>query len=243
MLTQLTSARPRYISRLMALPLVLLLLCAFSGRLRPVHPSHSSPVPPFTVIIDAGHGGIDDGAIAGDVKEKDINLALALKIQQLSPEYHVTVLLTRQTDELAGKKSTIRQSLEYRSALANEQKADLFVSIHVNFTGTDTAATQQGFSAWVSTGNARYQQSVQLGSAMIDAMKGTYVTEEALRQVPNRVYVLDHSAMPAVLLECGFLDNPDDRAFITDSRNQEKIARDILQGIQRYEAGQSLKTE
>ena len=49
--------------------------------------------------------------------------------------------------------------------------------------------------------------------------------------------------MPAVLLECGFLDNPDDRAFITDSRNQEKIARDILQGIQRYEAGQSLKTE
>ena len=243
MLTQLTSARPRYINRLMALPLALLLLCAFSGRLRPVHPSHSSPVPPFTVIIDAGHGGIDDGAIAGDVKEKDINLALALKIQQLSPEYHVTVLLTRQTDELAGKKSTVRQSLEYRSALANEQKADLFVSIHVNFTGTDTAATQQGFSAWVSTGNARYQQSVQLGSAMIDAMKGTYVTEEALRQVPNRVYVLDHSAMPAVLLECGFLDNPDDRAFITDSRNQEKIARDILQGIQRYEAGQSLKTE
>jgi len=74
-------------------------------------------------------------------------------------------------------------------------------------------------------------------------MKGTYATEEALRQVPNRVYVLDHSAMPAVLLECGVLDNPDDRAFITDSRNQEKIARDILQGIQRYEAGQSLKTE
>ena len=239
MLTQFTSARPRYINRLMVLPLALLLLCAFSGRLRPAHPSHSSPAPPLTVIIDAGHGGIDAGAIAGDVKEKDINLALALKIQQLSPEYHVTVLLTRQTDELAGKKSTIRQSLEYRSALANEQKADLFVSIHVNITGTGTAATKQGFSAWVSTGNARYQQSVRLGSAMIDAMKGTYVTEEALRQVPNRVYVLDHSAMPAVLLECGVLDNPDDRAFITDSRNQEKIARDILQGIQRYEAGQT----
>jgi N-acetylmuramoyl-L-alanine amidase len=239
MLTQLTSARPRYISQIMALPLALLLLCAFSARLCPVQLLSSPPVPLFTVVIDAGHGGTDDGAVAGDAKEKDINLALALKIQQLSPEYHVTVLLTRQTDELAGKKSTVRESLEYRAALANERKADLFVSIHVNSTKTGTVTTKQGFSAWISKGNLHYQQSIQLGSAMIDAMKGTYATEEALRQVPNRVYVLDHSAMPAVLLECGFLDNPDDRAFISNSRNQEEIARDILQGIQRYEEGQA----
>jgi N-acetylmuramoyl-L-alanine amidase len=237
MLTRLTSAKKDYWSRFMAFPLAFVLLCAFAARLQPALPAASDP--PFTVIIDPGHGGMDDGAVAGDAKEKDINLALALKIQELSPEYHVTVLLTRQTDELAGNRSTIRESLEYRSALANERAADLFVSIHVNSTGTGTATTKQGFSAWVSTGNSRYQQSVQLGSAMIDAIKGTYATEETLRQIPNRVYVLDHSAMPAVLLECGFLDNPDDRAFISNSRNQEKIARDILQGIQQYEAGQA----
>jgi N-acetylmuramoyl-L-alanine amidase len=242
MLTRLTSARPRYISRAMALPMALLLLCAFSGRLHQAHPLPSSPPPSFTVVIDAGHGGMDDGAVAGNTKEKDINLALALKIQQFSPEYHVTVLLTRQTDELAGKKSSIRESLEYRATLANERKADLFVSIHVNSTGTGTATSsspKQGFSAWVSKDNVRYPQSVQLGSAMLEAFRGTYATDESIHQVPDRIYVLRNSNMPAVVLECGFIDDPDDRAFISDSRNQEKIARDILQGIQRYEAGQA----
>jgi N-acetylmuramoyl-L-alanine amidase len=245
MLTRLTSARPRCISRAMALPLALLLLCAFSGRLDPArqldpaHPLPSSPLPAFTVVIDAGHGGMDDGAVAGNTKEKDINLALALKIQQLSPEYHVTVLLTRQTDELAGKKSSIHESLEYRAALANERKADLFVSIHVNSRGAGAATTKQGFSAWVSTDNVRYPQCVQLGSAMLEAFRGTYATDESIHQVPDRIYVLRNSNMPAVLLECGFLDNPDDRTFICDSLNQEKVARDILQGIQRYEEGQA----
>ena len=242
MLTRLSSASPRYINQVMALPLALLLLCAFSGRLHQTHPLPSSPRPSLTVVIDAGHGGMDNGAVAGDTKEKDINLALALKIQQLSPEYHVTVLLTRQTDELAGEKSSVRKSLEYRAALANEQKADLFVSIHVNSTRsrtTTSSSPKQGFSAWVSTDNVRYPQSVQLGSAMLEAFRGTYATDESIHQVPDRIYVLRNSNMPAVLLECGFLDNPDDRAFISDSRNQEKVARDILQGIQRYEEGQA----
>ena len=184
---------------------------------------------------------MDDGAVDGNEKEKDINLALALKIQQLSPEYHVNVVLTRQTDELAGGKNTIRESLEYRAALANERKADLFVSIHVNSKGTGTAPStspHKGFSAWVSKDNVQYPQCVQLGSAMLDAFRGTYATDDSIHQVPDRIYVLRNSNMPAVVQQCGFLDNPDDRAFISDSRNQEKIARDILQGIQRYEEGQ-----
>jgi len=74
---------------------------------------------------------------------------------------------------------------------------------------------------------------------MLEAFRGTYATDESIHQVPDRIYVLRNSNMPAVLLECGFLDNPDDRAFISDSRNQEKVARDILQGIQRYEEGQA----
>ena len=237
MLTQFTSARPRYINRIMALPLAFLLLCAFSGRMRPARPAATQPT--FTVIIDPGHGGMDDGAVAGDTKEKDINLALALKVQQLAPEYHVNAVLTRQTDELAGHKSSIRESLEYRAALANEKKADIFVSIHVNSHETGTTTTKQGFSAWISKDNVRYPQCVQLGSAMLNAFRGTYGTDELLREIPDRIYVLRNSNMPAVVLECGFIDNPSDRAFITDSGNQEKIARDILQGIQRYEEGQA----
>jgi N-acetylmuramoyl-L-alanine amidase len=74
---------------------------------------------------------------------------------------------------------------------------------------------------------------------MLEAFRGTYAADESIHQVPDRIYVLRNSNMPAVVLECGFIDDPDDRAFISDSRNQEKIARDILQGIQGYEAGQA----
>jgi len=233
MLTQLTSNKPGYWSRAMALPLAILLLCAFAVKKRSVSPTPTLQT--FTVVIDAGHGGIDAGAVAGDAKEKDINLDLALKVKQLSPEYHVNVVLTRQTDELAGGKSTIRESLEYRTEMAKESHADLFVSIHVNAGGNDL----NGFSVYVSPDNAYYPQCVKLGSAMIDALKTSYTTMKDLKQPLQGVTVLRQNTVPAILLECGYIDKPADLAFISDGQNQEKIARDILQGIQHYQEAQA----
>jgi N-acetylmuramoyl-L-alanine amidase len=239
MLTQLQSTRPGYWSRMMVLPLTFLLLCAFAVRRHTAQSSRrhtaqfSTRPEPFTVVIDAGHGGSDNGAVAGDAKEKDINLALALKVKQLSPEYHINVVLTRQTDELAGGKSDIRASLEYRVEMATESKADLFVSLHVN--NSAGARPNHGFSAFVSPDNAHFAESQKLGSALLDAVKPSYAADDLLHQPTQGVYILSHSPMPAVVLECGFIDNPTDLAFIRDSQNQEKIARDILQGIQRYQ--------
>ncbi len=243
MLTQSTSKHSGHWSRAMVMPLAFLLFCAFAAnnRLsRPVVSSASLPadmapvdIPPYTVVIDPGHGGIDAGAIAGNAKEKDINLALALKIKELSPAYHLNVILTRETDELAGGKSSIHESLEYRTDLANRDKADLFVSIHVNNAGGKPAL--HGFGAFVSPDNAHYMQCMQLGSALIDAVKQNYAAYKDLGQPLQRVYVLRQTDMPAVLLECGYIDNADDRAFISDGKNQETIARDILQGIQHYQ--------
>jgi N-acetylmuramoyl-L-alanine amidase len=242
MITQLKCATSGYFSRLMVLPLVFLLLCAFADRLQGRHVTglkHGAVLKPFTVVIDAGHGGIDAGAVSGSVNEKTINLALALKIKELSPDYHVNVVLTRQDDELAGGKQTIRESLEYRAALANDNKADLFVSIHVN--NSAGLGTSHGFSLFVSPDNAHFAQSMQLGSALIDALKDSYATDGELRQLQRRIYVLRNTAMPSVLLECGFIDNPADLAYITNEQNQEKVARDILQGIQKYEEEQAAK--
>jgi N-acetylmuramoyl-L-alanine amidase len=236
MLTQLTSNKPGYWSRAMVLPLAFLLLCAFAVKMRPAVTAPA--LPPFTVVIDAGHGGIDAGAVAGDTKEKDINLALALKVKQLSPEYHVNVVLTRQTDELAGGKNDIRSSLEYRVEMAKENKADLFVSLHVNNAGGGPSA--HGFSAYVSPDNAHYAESQKLGSALLDAVKPSYATDDILHQPTQGVYVLRQNPLPAVLLECGYIDNPADLAFIRDGQNQEKIARDILQGIQHYQEAQAV---
>jgi N-acetylmuramoyl-L-alanine amidase len=233
MITQLKSATSGYFSRLMVLPLVFLLLCAFADRLHPRH------LKPFTVVIDAGHGGSDAGAVSGSFNEKAINLALALKVKQLSADYHVNVMLTRQDDELAGGKQTIRESLEYRAALANDNKADLFVSIHVN--NSAGLRTSHGFSLFVCPDNPHYTQSMQLGSALIDELKESYATDGELKQLQRGIYILRNTAMPAVLLECGFIDNPADLAFITNEQNQEKVAREILQGIQKYEEEQAAK--
>ncbi len=231
MLTQFHSTRPGYWSRMMVLPLTLLLLCAFAVKRNAAVPLRG--LPPFTVVIDAGHGGSDNGAVAGDAKEKDINLALALKVKQLSPEYHINVVLTRQTDELAGGKNDIRASLEYRVEMATESKADLFVSLHVN--NSAGGPIKHGFSAYVSPDNAHFAESRKLGSALLDAVKPSYAADDLLHQPTQGVYVLSRSPMPAVVLECGFIDNPTDLAFIRDGQNQEKVARALLQGIQRYQ--------
>ena len=221
----------------MALPMAFVILCAFAVRRPVAEPLRG--VSPFTVVIDAGHGGSDAGAVSGDAKEKDINLALALKVKDLAPEYHINVVLTRKTDELAGGKSDIRSSLEYRAAMARDSKAELFVSLHVN--SSAEGAPGHGFSAFVSPDNSHYAESVKLGSALLDAVKTSYTTDDILHQPTQRVYVLRETAMPAALLECGFIDNPTDRAFIRDPHHQEAIARDILQGIQKYQQAAAVK--
>jgi N-acetylmuramoyl-L-alanine amidase len=237
MLTQFHSNRPGYWSRMMVLPLTFLLLCAFAAKRHATVPLRG--LSPLTVVIDAGHGGSDNGAIAGDAKEKDLNLALALKVKELAPEYHINVVLTRKSDELAGGKNDIRASLEYRVQMAEANKADLFVSLHVD--NSAGGNTRSGFSVYVSPENAHYTESAKLGSALLDAVKPSYAVDENLRQRNEGVYILRHTAMPAVLMECGFIDNPTDLAFIRDPQNLEKIARDILQGIQNYQQASAVK--
>ena len=70
---------------------------------------------------------------------------------------------------------------------------------------------------------------------MIDALKPSYTTDDNLREPKQGVWVLRHTTVPAVLIECGSIDNERDRAFISDADNQEKIARDILQGVVRFQ--------
>jgi N-acetylmuramoyl-L-alanine amidase len=227
MITQFSAIRPGRLSRWMVAPLALFLLCAFSGRVHRV-PSGK----PITVVIDAGHGGKDDGAIAPNgVVEKNINLSIARKVKQLAAEYGVTVVLTRDQDMLAGGGKDIRNSLRYRADLPAAKKADLFISLHTDGSSSENG---EGFHVYLSKENIHYQQSARLGSALIDALKPNYPVSDELRENHQHVWVLRAATVPAVLILCGNIDNERDRAFITAETNQEKIARDILQGIVNY---------
>ncbi len=206
MLTRSTIRRPGYLSRILILPLLFLLFCAFAVKLekngRPGHRDSSAnlPLKTITVVIDAGHGGTDDGAHSRDLKEKDINLAIAKKVQQLSPSYNINVLMTREEDKMPGDKSTLSDELNYRVDYANEHKADLFISIHTNNSGM---GTENGMEVWISPQNPFYQKSIGFGSAMIEELKKNYPTNGELKQREERIRVLAKTQMPAILVECG----------------------------------------
>jgi N-acetylmuramoyl-L-alanine amidase len=210
-------------------------LCAFSGRIeRSSRSDHNGRVAAksITVVIDAGHGGLDAGAVASNgIKEKDINLSIARKVKQLATEYGINVVLTRDQDVLSGGMKDRRASLRYRADLSATKKADLFISLH---TDASRGAGEEGFHVYVSKENLYFQQSARLGSVLVDALKPSYSVGEELRETKEHVWVLRANTVPAVLIACGNIDNERDRAFISDAANQEKIARDILQGVINY---------
>jgi N-acetylmuramoyl-L-alanine amidase len=218
-----------------------------------------------TVVLDPGHGGHDTGAIGpGGLLEKDLTLAVARRLGAiLQDELGVKVVLTRTRDEFL--------PLQQRTAIANRQKADLFVSIHVNAarsnsaTGTETyflssEATDNAARAaaayenkvidlepkarggsrdllrsilWDLTQSEFQQESSRLAEGLQDSL------ERALRQPSRGVkqapfYVLGGAAMPAVLVEIGFLSNPREEERLQDEGYRDRIARALAAGLAAY---------
>jgi len=233
MITKWKQLRNSYGSRLMALPIVLMVFCLFAFRIKRDGRAEKFSKN-ITVIIDAGHGGPDAGVIsANGSTEKDISLQIASRIRDLAPEYNVTAILTRDKDELAGNTTDIRQSLVFRADLASQKGADLFLSIHVNANPNDPTAN--GFEIYVSDQKSVIQtRSIALGTVLTETIKKDYSIANELKERSRGVYILAHSTVPSVLLECGYLTNDRDEAFIRQEKNQDRIARDILDGIATY---------
>lgn len=238
MITHKQSSRYSYGSRLMALPLLVLLFCtvalyaqrsANSGRTIYYTGPEKAPI---TVIIDAGHGGKDAGAYStdGNVKEKDLTLQISRKIQQLAPQYNVNVVMTRTEDNLPGGGTDIHNGLRARTELAHKINPDMYISIHISH--SDDKGPYSGFEVWVSNkDNERTNRSKQLGAALTQELSTLYKTGKTLKQRTTNIWVLEQTPCPAVLIECGYIDNEKDLAFIAAGNNQETIARKILEGI------------
>lgn len=190
----------------------------------------------LTVIIDAGHGGTDPGTkSAGGLQEKDITLALAKTVARLAPGYPVKILLSRDVDTLV--------PLQNRVRFSDEHGADLFVSLHVNsrvkmghFTPVPDS-TYSGIETYVSEKNRFFDSSKVLGSIIQQRLGEVYPAEAQLRERETGVRVLSGPACPSVLIECGYLSDPKDAAFVSDAGNQEKLARKILESLVAYGQG------
>jgi TonB family protein len=233
MITKTNKNKKALLGRFMILPLIALLMGIFSFKMQ----NHFSfkPTKIIRVVIDAGHGGVFPGVEFNGIYEKNINLSIARKIQSLSKEYQVEVIMTREKDEDAAG-SDLKASLDYRTAMAEKTNADLFISIHTN--GTEKNGVQDkysGFEIYVpETTNPFYEGSVKLASSITDYIKKDYTIASQLKQRQDRIQVLHQATVPAILIECGFMDNKSDLNYLQDDQNQEKIARDILEGIRKY---------
>ncbi|MBS1933571.1 MAG: N-acetylmuramoyl-L-alanine amidase, partial [Bacteroidetes bacterium] len=168
MLTQFKNPHYGYISRLMALPLLFILVCAFAVKtIKPKNTQHIISVKSITAIIDAGHGGMYNGTTKNGVEEKNINLSIAKKIQQLGKEYNVNVVLTRDNDAAVGNANTLKEDLENRVNIATENKADIFISIHVN-ADAKPVSEKSGFEIVIpkNDDNANISKCILLASAL-----------------------------------------------------------------------------
>ncbi|MBC7902038.1 MAG: N-acetylmuramoyl-L-alanine amidase, partial [Gemmatimonadaceae bacterium] len=218
--------------RAMILPIVLALFCSFTLKLHDARiPAPLRSEKKLILVIDAGHGGADNGAVnENGVPEKGLTLDIARKVKEISGRYNVDVIMTRENDELPGGAETVNSGLKNRVSTATQHTGDMLISIHMAIDPSNTNTS--GFEIYVSKGNPAYAKSVMLGGMLSESLKKTWKTASALKQ-REKIYVLTASPMPALILEAGYLSNPTDLAFVSDPENQKKIAENILEAAVR----------
>ncbi len=189
---------------------------------------------PLKVVIDAGHGGRDSGAVAKDeddeviLKEKDVTLDVAKRVEELLKNDNIEVIMTRTKDVYEG--STTMENLLSRCRVANDANAAMFVSIHINSfvddtaTGTEVCYTSESEGI---LGVTSLKIAKNILSPLVDA---TTLRDRGTFDRPKLV-VLKYTAMPAVLLELGFISNPEDRKILEDDDKLDDIAYAIKDGI------------
>lgn len=199
----------------------------------------STPATSKTIVIDAGHGGEDGGAVSIEgVSEADINLKIALKVQTLLEQSGSTVVLTR-SDENAIydiDKKTLREKknsdIKNRVKIGNNSSADIFVSIHLN------QIPQSQYYGWQTFFKDGNENSKKLATAIQNNLNEAIQKEN--KRVPlkiSNVYIIKHVEIPTSIVECGFLSNPEEENQLQSDEYQNKLAWGIYNGIMDYFAG------
>jgi N-acetylmuramoyl-L-alanine amidase len=214
---------PRQFSLLYFLfvPLVCLLLLAFSNHPVSTDAFGVSDETAPIIIVDAGHGGTDDGAQGADgTVEKDLMLSLARIIQKEGQSRNVKVILTRTGDQAI--------SMADRVSVTERHKASLFISLHANFHGQHPDAA--GIEIVVSERNVKFEESKAWSNKLVQELTG--LTGVSVNGVKNSdFYVLSKNSIPAVLLELGYLSNKADNAYLNDQKNQQIISQRIIGAV------------
>lgn len=201
-------------------------VASFAAQQAALKPSTKASGP--LVILDAGHGGSDEGAKVRHLQEKKITLQTAIQAKKILEEMGYRVLLTRKKDSFI--------SLPKRVSIANQTKALLFISIHCNAASNPLA---QGLEIYYYKGGDATKSAKSLFLADTTLQKILGITGCASRGVKSgRFYVIRETEMPAILVEIGFLTNTEEWANMRSKPYLEKIAKGLAQGIDAYVKGE-----
>lgn len=186
-----------------------------------------------TVVIDAGHGGVDGGAVAKDgTAESGINLAIALTLKELFLFCGIEPIMTREEDISihSEEAETIAQKkvsdLRNRVELINSHPQAVAISIHQN--SLPTAPSVRGAQAFYNPVSG----AAELARAMQGTLNNVINTNRAKteKQIPSTIFLMQNAQVPAVLVECGFLSNVEETRLLKTEEHQLRLALAILCG-------------
>ncbi len=170
------------------------------------------------VVLDAGHGGNDPGAVRGDVQEKEVTMQIIAKLKKVLESKGARIVLTRSDDTFV--------SLEDRVKITNAVGPNLFLSVHIN--SLESTSNIYGIETYFQTDRSRPLADRVHGSLV----GGLGAPDRSVRKA--RFYVINHTPVPAILAEVGYITHKGERDRLISSEYQQKVANALARGVMNY---------
>ena len=183
------------------------------------------------IVIDPGHGGVDNGASHGSVSEDTINLEISLKLRAELEKNGASVILIRDDDYDLSKPNALyrkKSDFDNRIKLINNSKADMYLSIHLNYYSNSKYYGPQIFY----TNN--FEENEVLAKYIQSELNKNLNTKRDIKKNSNTNYLYPKLNIKGVLIECGFLSNHQERLNLQDQTYQNKLAKVIVLAIINY---------
>lgn len=181
------------------------------------------------IILDSGHGGVDAGATGNQIIEKDLNLILTRKLEKELVSRGATVYLTREDDKDLSTTTVNRKrsDLYNRAKYINKISPNMYISIHLN---SVTNSSWRGLQVFYTTKN---EENKLIAETITNHLKESISNVREIKK-DNTYYMYKHITSPGVLIEAGFISNPNDSYLLQNKEYQDKLISSISDSIEIY---------
>ncbi len=181
------------------------------------------------IVLDAGHGGKDDGAVNSKIIERDLNLILVKKLEKELVSQGAIVYLTRE-DENDLSTTTVnrkRSDLYNRAKYIDKISPDMYISIHLN---SSSSPSWRGLQIFYTSKN---EKNKLIAETITNHLKEKMSNIREIKK-DNTYYMYKHISSPGILIEAGFISNPSDNYLLRNEEYQDKLIISISEGIEKY---------